>query len=324
MGLLLFVAGCGVSSSDETPQGQDGNSSGISSNASQIVYSKATDSEVLAPDDVLLPSDADIHIVDVETGEDRALTSGAGIDDMPVVSSDGNSVFFSRTELGGRYPPGSSLYKVDLSGGEAEQITDCRPPDCLRDTVPAISPAGELWFTRLDPGGVDVRMLKINLDSGLEENVDVPPGFFFSSSPVWRTDEDKLIWGRSKGKAMGQYQLDDGNAVSRYAVCVRERCGRSISFSLNGALAFTDARQTSVTFMNAESTSTSDRIFECDDQGHQRCPISVDLSGNGDQLAVGTSDKTGVDGVISVFDTETGKVVFSSDGPNDRNPSWLP
>lgn len=86
----------------------------------------------------LYPSDgqADLYLLDIESGVSQQVTDIGGIQDFDLLPAS-DTVFFSARNSN----EGSDLYRFDLENGEVSQLLDCKGEYC---SMARISPGGEL------------------------------------------------------------------------------------------------------------------------------------------------------------------------------------
>jgi Tol biopolymer transport system component len=87
-----------------------------------------------------LPADAEIYVLDLDTGSRRQLTDNEVADVHPDWSPDGEQIIFARSVESSGYPPLVQLVSINADGGSQQVIFDC-PATCL---CPKWSPDGGL------------------------------------------------------------------------------------------------------------------------------------------------------------------------------------
>jgi Tol biopolymer transport system component len=131
--------------------------------------------------DSRIKGQAEVYVIDAESGVHRRLTSHSGQDVTPHFSSDGKWVYFTSTRSG---QPG--VWKTPTGGGEAVWITD--------GGLARESPDGKhLYFTR--PIGRLPELWRMSLVDGKEEKVLEEIGHSYGYEPIldgvfFRTERD--------------------------------------------------------------------------------------------------------------------------------------
>lgn len=109
-----------------------------------------------------LPADAEIYLIDLETGFRRQVTENGVADVEPDWSPDGNQIVFVRPVENSGFPPRIRLVLLTLDGSSEQVLVEC-PSAC---GLPKWSPDGEfvaftmddqIWAIRRD--GSDLRQL---------------------------------------------------------------------------------------------------------------------------------------------------------------------
>ncbi len=128
---------------------------------------------------------ADIFVIDPETGNTRNLTSNPAADTMPAWSPAGNQIAFSSDRAGG-----VNLFVMDLAGN-VRQLTREKPG--AQCTNAAWSPDGKRIAYHCRQGAAS-EVRSINVD-GSEHKVLVKDGW----EPAWSPDGRRIAFGSSSG-----------------------------------------------------------------------------------------------------------------------------
>jgi TolB protein len=153
-----------------------------------------------------------IQITDLATGQQRTLTSAAGMQDLsPAVSPDGRTVVFSRISENG-----ADLYSIPFEGGTPQRITVGRGKGSFQ---PSFSPDGQrIVFASDRSGRSDVYISDID-----GTNVEALAGGSYGE----RSDRYAPEWSPDGGRIV--YHADVGGAIQIMTISLRDQSVKQVT-----------------------------------------------------------------------------------------------
>lgn len=130
------------------------------------------------------PADAEIYVMDLETGSRRQLTDNNVADVDPDWSPDGERVVFVRAAEDSGYPPSLQLVLIPAEGSREQILIEC-PSPCVR---PKWSPDGELLAFAMEEAIWTIRRDGSDLRQVSGEKVTA------ATYPDWSPDGSRLVY----------------------------------------------------------------------------------------------------------------------------------
>ena len=130
------------------------------------------------------PADAEVYVMNLDTGTRRQLTDNEVADVQPDWSPNGGQITFARTVEGSGYPPRVQLMLIGADGHTEQVLFEC-PTTCLD---PRWSPDGELIAF-----GMDGRIWTVHRDGSNPREVS-RERVGAAEIPSWSPDGDSLVY----------------------------------------------------------------------------------------------------------------------------------
>ena len=127
-----------------------------------------------------------IRILDIESGEDRALLRPGTMSFAPIFSPDGQRIAFSMAVNGN-----SDIYQVELDGAFPQQLTTTPGVD----TAPSYSPDGRSIVFESDRSGTS-QLYVMDANGSGQRRVSFGGGAY--ASPAWSPSGDKIAFSKTR------------------------------------------------------------------------------------------------------------------------------